>query len=279
MILEGINKLHFIGIGGAGMNPLAKILVDLGYKISGSDRADSPALKTLRARGAEIFVGHNSDNFPNDADAVVISSAIPVDNPELIEAKKLGVKLLHRSDINAALLNSKTGIAVAGAHGKTTTTSMIGFVLFNADVDPTIIIGGESADLGTSALLGRSEYLVSEADESDGSFLKLRPSIAVVTNVEDDHLDHYGTLENIRAAFKQFIENTKSDGVAVLCFDNENLIKIAKDIESKFKEHQLLQIKYKSPKLSLLYHIFGWWTTTYCIHRMKTLHSRITKQK
>ena len=233
LILEGISKLHFIGIGGAGMNPLAKILLDLGYKISGSDRSDSPSLKTLRARGAEIFVGHEETNVPNDADAVVVSSAIPEDNPELAAAKKLRLKMLHRSDINAALLNAKTGIAVAGAHGKTTTTSMIGFVLFNADVDPTIIIGGESADLGTSALLGRSEYLVSEADESDGSFLKLRPSIAVVTNVEDDHLDHYGTLENIRAAFKTFIENTKPDGVAVLCFDNENLVNIAKSVDRK----------------------------------------------
>ena len=234
MILEGIKKLHFIGIGGAGMNPLARILVDLGYNISGSDRADSPSLRTLRARGAEIFVGHDQANVPNDADAVVISSAIPVDNAELVAAKKLGIKLLHRSDINAALLNDKTGIAVAGAHGKTTTTSMIGFVLFNADVDPTIIIGGESADLGTSAILGRSEYLVSEADESDGSFLKLHPSIAVVTNVEDDHLDHYGTLDNIRAAFKNFVENVdREKGVAVLCFDNENLVDIAQSVDRK----------------------------------------------
>ena len=234
LILEGIKKLHFIGIGGAGMNPLARILVDLGYDVSGSDRADSPALRTLRARGAEIFVGHDAINVPSDADAVVISSAIPVDNAELVAAKKLGIKLLHRSDINAALLNDKTGIAVAGAHGKTTTTSMIGFVLFNADVDPTIIIGGESADLGTGAILGRSEYLVSEADESDGSFLKLHPSIAVVTNVEDDHLDHYGTLDNIRAAFKTFIENIdREKGVAVLCFDNENLVDIAKTVDRK----------------------------------------------
>ena len=233
LIFDGIKKFHFIGIGGAGMNPLARILIDLGYEVSGSDRADSPSFKTLRAKGAQIFVGHNEDHVPNDADAIVISSAIPEDNPEVAAAKKLRIKLLHRSDINATLLNAKTGIAVAGAHGKTTTTSMIGFVLFNADVDPTIIIGGESADLGTSAILGRSEYLVSEADESDGSFLKLHPSIAVVTNVEDDHLDHYGTMDNIRAAFKQFIDNVKPDGVAVLCFDNENLVDIARAVDRK----------------------------------------------
>ena len=234
MIFDGIKKFHFIGIGGAGMNPLARILIDLGYEVSGSDRADSPSFKILRSKGAQIFVGHNEDHVPNDADAIVISSAIPEDNPEVAAAKKLRIKLLHRSDINAALLNSKTGIAVAGAHGKTTTTSMIGFVLFNADVDPTIIIGGESADLGTSAILGRSEYLVSEADESDGSFLKLHPKIAVVTNVEDDHLDHYGTMDNIRAAFRTFIENVDRDkGVAILCFDNENLVEIARTVDRK----------------------------------------------
>ena len=234
LIFDGIKRFHFIGIGGAGMNPLARILIDMGYEVSGSDRADSPLLRTLRSKGAQIFVGHNEGNVPNNADAIVISSAIPEDNPELAAAKKLRIKLLHRSDINAALLNSKTGIAVAGAHGKTTTTSMIGFVLFNADVDPTIIIGGESADFGTGAILGRSEYLVSEADESDGSFLKLHPSIAVVTNVEDDHLDHYGTLDNIRAAFKTFIENVdRETGVAVLCFDNENLVDIARTVDRK----------------------------------------------
>ena len=188
----------------------------------------------LRGRGAEVFIGHDESNVHNDLDAVVISSAIPQDNPEIAAAKKLNMKILHRSDINAALLNSKKGIAVAGAHGKTTTTSMIGFVLFNANVDPTIIIGGESADLGTSAILGKSDWLVSEADESDGSFVKLKPTIAVVTNVEDDHLDHYGTIDNIRKAFKTFIENTsKKKGMAVLCFDNENLRDLAKQIDRK----------------------------------------------
>ena len=234
MILKGIKKIHFVGIGGAGMSPLARILLDLGYKVSGSDRADSPTVKMLRGRGAEVFIGHDESNVHNDLDAVVISSAIPQDNPEIAAAKKLNMKILHRSDINAALLNSKKGIAVAGAHGKTTTTSMIGFVLFNANVDPTIIIGGESADLGTSAILGKSDWLVSEADESDGSFVKLKPTIAVVTNVEDDHLDHYGTIDNIRKAFKTFIENTsKKKGMAVLCFDNENLRDLAKQIDRK----------------------------------------------
>ena len=226
--------MHFIGIGGAGMSPLARILLDLGLEVSGSDRLESPTLKMLRSRGAKIYVGHDEANIDKELDAVVVSSAIPEDNPEIVAAKKLRSNILHRSDVNAALLNSRKGIAVAGAHGKTTTTSMIGFVLFNADVDPTIIIGGESADLGTSAVLGKSEWLVSEADESDGSFLKLKPAIAVVTNVEDDHLDHYGTIENIRAAFKTFIENVdEKSGVAVLCYDNENLRDIARKVKRK----------------------------------------------
>ena len=234
MILDGIKRIHFVGIGGAGMSPLARILLDLGFEVSGSDRADSPTLKMLKGRGAKIFVGHDEKNINTDLDAIVISSAIPSDNPEIVAAKKFDMNILHRSDINAALLNSKKGIAVAGAHGKTTTTSMIGFVLFNANVDPTIIIGGESADLGTSAILGKSDWLVSEADESDGSFVKLKPTISVVTNVEDDHLDHYGTLDNIRKAFKTFVENTdKKNGVVVLCFDNDNLRELAKKIDRK----------------------------------------------
>ncbi|MBR1858866.1 MAG: UDP-N-acetylmuramate--L-alanine ligase, partial [Selenomonadaceae bacterium] len=232
--LDGIKKIHFVGIGGAGMSPLARILIDMGFEVSGSDRADSPTIRMLRGRGANIFIGHEESNISTDLDAIVISSAIPNDNPEIAAAKKLRMNIMHRSDINAALLNAKRGIAVAGAHGKTTTTSMIGFVLYNAGVDPTIIIGGESADLGTSAILGKGEYLVSEADESDGSFVKLKPEIAVVTNVEDDHLDHYGTLDNIRKAFKTFIENVDSEnGVAVLCFDNENLRDLANDINRK----------------------------------------------
>ena len=234
MILKGIKKIHFVGIGGAGMSPLARILLDMGFKVSGSDRADSPTLKMLSGHGAEIFIGHDEKNIHSDIDAVVISSAIPQDNVEIAAAKKFNMNILHRSDINAELLNSKKGIAVAGAHGKTTTTSMIGFVLFNSNVDPTIIIGGESADLGTSAILGKGDWLVSEADESDGSFVKLKPMISVVTNVEDDHLDHYGTVENIRKAFKTFVENTnKKKGVVVLCFDNENLRNLAEKINHK----------------------------------------------
>lgn len=238
MKLDGLKKFHFIGIGGAGMSALAKILIESGLEVSGSDAKDSPTLDMLRNLGARIFVGHKAkhilDDSGNPVEAVVCSSAIPAENPEVIAAGKFKLPKIHRSDINAWLLNSKRGIAVAGSHGKTTTTSMIGYVLHSADVDPTIIIGGESTDLGTGAILGKSEWLVTEADESDGSFVKLKPAIAVVTNIEDDHLDHYGTIDRIRAAFKIFIENVKREsGVAVLCFDNDNLRELAKGIDRK----------------------------------------------
>ena len=188
-----LKKFHFVGIGGAGMSTLAKILIEKGYKISGSDCADSDNVKMLKNLGANIFVGHDSNNISNDIDAIVYSSAIPENNPELVKAAELKIPKLHRSDINAMLVNSQKGIAVAGSHGKTTTTSMIGYVLKHSGADPTVVIGGESLDLGTGAILGNGDYVVSEADESDGSFVKLTPHIAVVTNVEDDHLDHYGT--------------------------------------------------------------------------------------
>lgn len=231
--LKGIRKIHFVGIGGAGMSPLAKILVELGYEVSGSDRAESHITDHLKELGARIYVGQDGEHV-RGVDAIVVSTAIPFDNPEVLAAGQLGIPKLHRSDINAALVNEYKGIAVAGAHGKTTTTSMIGVAFDRLEVSPTIIVGGEVGDLGTNAKLGKSDYLVSEADESDGSFLKLKPHIAVVTNVENDHMDHYGTMDNIRAAFRQFIENVdKETGYAVLCYESEELRNIAKKIDRK----------------------------------------------
>ncbi len=237
--LEGIHKIHFVGIGGAGMSPLAKVLTEMGYAVSGSDRTDSEIIERLRELGAVVYMGQDGEHV-RGADAIVVSTAIPYDNPEVLAAGQLGIPKLHRSDINAALVNSHKGIAVAGAHGKTTTTSMLGVALDHAGISPTIIIGGEVADLGTNAKLGKGDYLVSEADESDGSFLKLKPHIAVVTNVENDHMDHYGTMDNIRAAFRQFIENVdRETGFAVLCFDNENLRNIAKEIDIRYVSYAI----------------------------------------
>ena len=233
--LKDIKKIHFVGIGGAGMSPLAKIMAELGYEVSGSDREDSHVIEKLRKLGVKIMLGGQKGENVKGVDAIVVSTAIPYDNPEVLAARDLGITKLHRSDINAALVNEYKGIAVAGAHGKTTTTSMLGVALTHAGVSPTMIVGGEVPDLGTNAKLGESEYLASEADESDGSFLKLHPHIAVVTNVEDDHMDHYGTMENIIKAFRQFIQNVdKETGYAVLCFDNENLRNIAKTVDRKY---------------------------------------------
>ncbi|MBR3722028.1 MAG: UDP-N-acetylmuramate--L-alanine ligase [Selenomonadaceae bacterium] len=229
--LKGLKKIHFVGIGGAGMSPLAKILTELGYEVSGSDTAKSDIIDNLKALGAVVYDKQDGENV-RGKDAIVVSSAIPFDNPEVLAAGSLKIPKLHRSDINAALVNEYKGIAVAGAHGKTTTTSMIGVALDAIGKEPTVIVGGVAPDLGTNAKLGKSEYLVSEADESDGSFLKLRPYIAVVTNVENDHMDHYGTMDNIRAAFKEFIEYTdKNTGYAVLCYDSPELKAIAENID------------------------------------------------
>lgn len=240
--LHDIKKIHFVGIGGAGMSPLAKVMCELGYEVTGSDREDSGVIRALRDLGAKITLGGQKGENVRGADAIVVSSAIPFDNPEVLAAKDLGIQKLHRSDINAALVNEYKGIAVAGAHGKTTTSAMLGVVLESAGVSPTIIVGGEVPDLGTNARLGSSEYLVSEADESDGSFLKLHPHIAVVTNVEDDHMDHYGTMENIIKAFTQFLENVdKETGWAVLCFENENLRNIAGQLDRKYISYGIEQ--------------------------------------
>ena len=233
-MLQGIHKIHFIGVGGAGMSALARILLDQGYQVSGSDQKASVIAQKLAERGAKIFEGHDAANVKG-AEAVVVSSAIPEDNVEVRAAADMGLRRLHRSDVNAALLNAAKGIAVAGAHGKTTTTSMIGLILEHGGVDPTIIIGGQVDYLADgNARLGKGEYLVSEADESDGSFLKLLPHIAVVTNVENDHMDHYGTMDNIKKAFRQFLENTdEKTGTCVLCAENENLREIAKGLSRR----------------------------------------------
>ena len=231
--LKGIHNIHFVGIGGAGMSPLAKILLLLGYKVSGSDQGTSPIIEELVRLGARVWTdGQRAENV-RGADAIVVSTAIPYDNPEVIAAWDLRIPKLHRSDINAALVNAYDGIAVAGSHGKTTTTSMIGVTLDRVGVSPTIIVGGEVPDLGTNAKLGTSRYLVSEADESDGSFLKLRPHVAVVTNVEDDHMDHYGTMEKIIEAFRTFINQVDEDGTAVLCFENEILRTLAAETKRR----------------------------------------------
>ena len=213
------DKIHFIGMGGAGMSGLATVLLSMGHQVSGSDLNSSANTRRLAKMGAVCYTGHSADHV-GDADLVVVSTAIPPTNPELTVAREREIPVMHRGQLLAALMHGRRGIAVAGAHGKTTTTSMVALVLEKNNLEPTILIGGELTDIGGNAKLGQGEYLVAEADESDGSFLKLDPVVAVVTNIEDDHLDHYGTVENIVAAFREFLGKVPPGGLAVLCGDD-----------------------------------------------------------
>ncbi len=226
--LANLHNVHFIGIGGAGMSALAYILLKRGYDVSGSDLNAGHMSAHLAEEGAMVFMGHDACQV-NDADAVVVSTAIHQNNPELVEAQRRNLPVLHRSDVLAAILNQADGVAVAGAHGKTTTSAMIACIAAESTTDPTIIIGGEVESLGGNARNGKGRYVIAEADESDGSFLKLYPHIAVVTNIEDDHLDHYGTEENIYKAFKAFLENITEGGKAILCVDNQKVARLAKE--------------------------------------------------
>jgi len=221
-------RVHFVGIGGAGMSGLAKILLELGHTVSGSDLVGSQVTGRLEQQGAVCHTGHLARNV-GDARLVVVSSAIKKDNPELVRAEETGIPVIHRGDLLALLMKRQLGIAVAGAHGKTTTTSMLALVLENNGLDPTIVVGGELNDIGGNAKLGRGKFLVAEADESDGSFLKLDPAAVIITNVEDDHLDYYGTVEKIQEAFSTFIGKVPSNGLAVLCLDDPGVKQIAAD--------------------------------------------------
>lgn len=232
-MLDENKSFYFIGAGGAGMSAIAYMLLKKGYSVSGADLCASETTDRLVEIGARIYRGHSAENLRNE-DAVVVSSAIRPDNPELVAARDRGVKIFHRSDILAALLNQHDGIAVAGSHGKTTTTSMIAYLLERAGEDPNILIGGDLAEIGGNAKVGASRWLVAEADESDGSFLKFRPHIAVVTNIENDHLDHYGSQDEIRKAFRQFLEQVQPGGLAVLGFDSPSVRSTAAQLQRPF---------------------------------------------
>jgi UDP-N-acetylmuramate--alanine ligase len=221
------DNVHFIGIGGAGMSGLARILLELGRRVSGSDLNKTSITKRLESMGAVCYAGHSAENAEG-VDLVVVSTAIKPENPELAGAIEKGIPIIHRGDLLALLMKEQCGIAVAGAHGKTTTTSMMALVLEKNQLNPTIVIGGELNDIGGNAKLGRGRYLVAEADESDGSFLKLSPQIAIITNVENDHLDYYGSVEKIKEAFKTFMAKVPGDGLAVVCLDDPGVREIMK---------------------------------------------------
>ena len=215
-------QIHFVGIGGSGMSGVAEILLNLGYRVTGSDQKRNEAVERLEQLGAKVFVGHEAGHVEG-AHVVVYSSAVSRDNIEVQVARQRGIPVIPRAEMLAELMRLKYGIAVAGTHGKTTTTSMIGAVLSEGRLDPTIVVGGRVTNLGSNARLGQGEYLVAEADESDGSFLKLAPTLAVVTTVDAEHLDHYGTLDAIRDAFVTFVNKVPFYGAAILCLDQPNI--------------------------------------------------------
>ncbi|HHY37995.1 MAG TPA: UDP-N-acetylmuramate--L-alanine ligase [Clostridia bacterium] len=213
-------RYHFIGVGGAGMSALAKILIEQGHTVSGSDLVTTDVTERLKRMGATIFEGHDASHVEG-AEAVVVSGAVPPDNPELVAGISKKVPVFHRAEMLSLLMNGSKGIAVAGTHGKTTTTSMVSLVLEKCGLDPTVVIGGELNDIGGNAKIGQGQYFVAEADESDGSFLYLKPYIAVVTNVEDDHLDHYSDdMQNVARAFLSFLNSVPPGGRAVVCGDD-----------------------------------------------------------
>ena len=217
-----IQKIHFVGIGGIGMSGIAEVLINLGYQVSGSDLKESGITRRLHKLGGSISYGHRSENLA-DVDVVVTSTAVKQDNPEVEEAHRRKIPVIPRAEMLAELMRMKYGIAIAGTHGKTTTTSMVATVLSHGNIDPTVVIGGRLDSIGSNAKLGQGEFLVAEADESDGSFLKLSPTIAVVTNVDEDHLDYYEDLDEIRATFIDFINKVPFYGLVVLCLDDQNL--------------------------------------------------------
>jgi UDP-N-acetylmuramate--alanine ligase len=225
-------QIHFVGIGGVGMSGIAEVLLNLGYRVTGSDLKRGEAVERLERLGAKVFVGHQPQHVEG-AHVVVYSSAVARDNVEVQVARQRGIPVIPRAEMLAELMRLKYGIAVAGTHGKTTTTSMVAAVLGAGGFDPTVVVGGRVHGLGTNARLGQGEFLVAEADESDGSFLKLSPTIAVVTTVDAEHLDHYRDLEDIRGAFLQFVNKVPFYGAAVLCLDEPNIQQMIPHIEKR----------------------------------------------
>jgi UDP-N-acetylmuramate--alanine ligase len=234
LMFSSIKKLHFVGIGGIGMSGIAEILLDQGFKVSGSDRALSEVTDRLQQLGADIVEGHRAENVAGDVDTVVYSSAVQPENPEILEAQRRKIPVVRRAEMLAEVMRLKYGIGIAGTHGKTTTTSMTSLVLIEGGLDPTVIVGGKLSGLGgTNARLGRGEFIVVEADEYDHSFLSITPTIAVLTTLETDHLDCYRDLEDIKNAFVQFAQKVPFYGFIVLCLDEPALLDIMPQLSKK----------------------------------------------
>ncbi len=225
--------IHFVGIGGIGMSGIAELLISLGYKVSGSDLKTSAITRRLKEQGAKIFIQHKKEQIKG-ANVIVTSSAISKDNPEVVKAREDSVPIIPRAEMLAELMRIKYAIAVSGAHGKTSTTSMVAEILNTAGLDPTVIIGGLLKSLDTNALHGKGDYIVAEADESDGSFLKYCPALAIVTNIDLEHLDYYKDINDIKNKFVKFINSVPFYGLAILCLDNEHVQNILPEIEVRY---------------------------------------------
>lgn len=232
-MLKNIQHIHFVGIGGSGMSGIAEVLINLGYKVSGSDLKQTEVTERLASLGGKIFIGHKPEQVGN-AHVVVTSSALLPDNPEVVQAKRLKIPVIPRAEMLAELMRLKYAVTIAGTHGKTVTTSLVSMVLAEGGLDPTVVIGGRLKNIGSSAKMGKGEFIVAEADESDGSFLKLTPTIALLTNIDDDHLDYYKTLDNIKSTFVQFVNKVPFYGSIILCGEDENIKSIIPRITRKY---------------------------------------------
>jgi UDP-N-acetylmuramate--alanine ligase len=250
-MFKKIKHIHFVGIGGIGMSGIAEVLLNLGYRVSGSDMKASDTTDRLKKLGGEIFIGHRAENITSPH-VVVISSAVKKDNVEVVAAKEKQIPVIPRAEMLAELMRLKYGVAIAGAHGKTTTTSMVATVLAAGNIDPTVVIGGKLNSLGTNAKLGQGEFLVAEADESDGSFLKLSPTIAVVTNIDAEHLDYYKDINEIKDAFLVFINKVPFYGVSILCLDEKHIQALIPFVEKRYLTYGMSsQADYQAKDVSL----------------------------
>src|SRR5512135_649126 len=246
-MFKRIKHIHFVGIGGIGMSGIAEVLLNLGYRVSESDTTER-----LRRLGGEIAIGHRAENVTTPH-VVVISSAVKNDNVEVVAAREKQVPVIPRAEMLAELMRLKYGVAIAGAHGKTTTTSMVATLLAAGGIDPTVVIGGKLNSLGSNAKLGQGEFLVAEADESDGSFLKLTPTIAVVTNIDEEHLDYYKDIQEIKDAFLAFINKVPFYGVAILCLDQKHIQTLIPEVKKRYLTYGMSsQADYQALEVTLL---------------------------
>jgi UDP-N-acetylmuramate--alanine ligase len=232
MKMPDIGLVHFIGIGGIGMSGIAEVLHNLGYKVQGSDQADSANVQRLRAKGITCFVGHREENL-GDAEVIVVSTAIKASNPELVAARHKLLPIVRRAEMLAELMRFRQAIAIGGTHGKTTTTSLVATLLDAGGLDPTVVNGGIINAYGTNARMGAGDWMVVEADESDGTFLKLPADVVIVTNIDPEHLDHYGNFDEVKKAFRQFVENVPFYGFGVMCIDHPEVQAMVSRIEDR----------------------------------------------